>query len=53
MAVETVDERVEPDRYAKPPALKRTPITSGQRQRALAEADAILKRAGRAISRRL
>ena len=35
-----LDERVNPNRYSKPPALKRTPITSRQRQRALAEADA-------------
>ena len=41
-----LDERVEPGRYAKPASLKRTPITSRQRQRALAEADAILDEAG-------
>ena len=41
-----LDERVEPDRYATAASLKRTPITSRQRQRALAEADAILERAG-------
>ena len=39
-------ERIEPDRYAKPTSLKRTPITSRERQRALAEADAILEEAG-------
>ncbi len=41
-----LDERVKPDRYSKPQALKRTPITSRRRQRALAEADAVLERAG-------
>ena len=41
-----LDERTEPDRYAKPTHLNRTPITSRQRQRALAEADAVLERAG-------
>ena len=41
-----LDELVEPSRCAKPPSSKRTPITSRQRQRALAEADAILERAG-------
>jgi hypothetical protein len=41
-----IDERIEPDRYAKPTHLNRTPITSRQRQRALAEADAVLERAG-------
>ena len=41
-----IDERIEPDRYAKPASFKRTPITSRQRQRALAEADAILGEAG-------
>lgn len=41
-----LDERVEPNRYAKTPSLKRTPITSRHRQRALAEADAVLERAG-------
>ena len=41
-----IDERIEPDRYAKPASLKRRPITSRERQRALAEADAILKEAG-------
>jgi hypothetical protein len=41
-----IDERIEPDRYAKPTHLQRTPITSRQRQRALAQADAILKEAG-------
>ena len=41
-----IDERIEPDRYAKPTFLKRAPITSRQRQRALARADAVLKEAG-------
>jgi len=41
-----IDKRIEPDRYAKPTHLNRTPITSRQRQRALAEADAVLERAG-------
>ena len=41
-----LDERAEPDRYAKPTSLKRTPISSRQRQRSLAEADAVLERAG-------
>ena len=45
-ALAELDERVEPDRYAKPPSTNRTPVTSRQRQRALAEADAILERAG-------
>ena len=41
-----LDERIEPDRYARPASLKREPITSRQRQRALAEADVILEEAG-------
>jgi hypothetical protein len=41
-----IDEQVEPDRYVKPASLNRTPITSRQRQRALAQADAILQEAG-------
>ena len=41
-----IDKRIEPDRYAKPTHLNRTPITSRQRQRALTEADAVLERAG-------
>ena len=41
-----IDEQVEPDRYVKPASLNRKPITSRQRQRALAEADAILQEAG-------
>jgi len=41
-----IDERIEPDRYSKPTFAKGTPITSRQRQRALAEADAILEEAG-------
>ncbi len=41
-----IDERIEPDRYSKPTFVKGTPITSRQRQRSLAEADAILEEAG-------
>lgn len=41
-----LDDRVHPNRYAKPTSLKRSPVTSRQRQRALAEADAILEEAG-------
>ena len=41
-----IDERVEPGRYAKPPFVKGKPVTSRVRQRALAEADAILQEAG-------
>jgi len=41
-----IDERIEPDRYSKPTFVKGKPITSRQRQRALAEADAILEEAG-------
>ena len=41
-----LDARVQPDTRALPPSLKRPPITSRQRQRALAEADEVLKRAG-------
>jgi hypothetical protein len=41
-----IDERIEPDRYSKPTFVKGTPITSRHRQRALAEADAILEEAG-------
>ncbi|HUW31676.1 MAG TPA: hypothetical protein VM223_08705 [Planctomycetota bacterium] len=40
------DRRVPPDTRSLPPSLKRSPITSLQRQRALAEADAVLRRAG-------
>ncbi len=41
-----LDQRVPPDTRSQPRALKRRPITSRQRQRALAEADAILEEAG-------
>lgn len=41
-----LDQRISPDRRSCPPFLKRPPITSRQRQRALAEADAVLERAG-------
>ena len=41
-----LDERIDADRYAKPASLRRTPITSRQRQRAIAQADAVLERAG-------
>lgn len=40
------DALLPPDTRSLPPGLKRSPITSKQRQRALAEADAILRRAG-------
>ena len=40
------DERVPPDARSLPPGLKRSPITAKQRQRALTEADQVLKRAG-------
>jgi len=41
-----LDEQVEPDRYVKPASLNRRPITSRQRQRALAKTDAFLQEAG-------
>jgi len=41
-----LDERLPPDTRSLPSALKRAPITSRQRERALAEADAVLRRAG-------
>ena len=41
-----LDERVPPDTRSLPPDRRRTPITSKQRQKALAEADAVLRRAG-------
>jgi len=41
-----LDERVPPDTRSLPAALRRPPITSKQRQKALAEADAVLRRAG-------
>lgn len=40
------DDFVSPDTRSRPRMLTRRPITSKQRQRALAEADAILERAG-------
>jgi len=40
------DEFVSPDTRSQPRFLKRSPITSRQRQRALAEADAVLEKAG-------
>ena len=41
-----LDDRVPPDTWSRPRVLKRPPLTSRQRQRALAEADAVLERAG-------
>ena len=41
-----LDKRIPPDTTSQPRVLRRRPITSRQRQRALAEADAILGRAG-------
>ena len=41
-----LDRRVPPDTRSRPAGLKRPPITSKQRQKALAEADEILRRAG-------
>ena len=41
-----LDDFIRPDTRSRPTALKRRPITSRQRQRALAEADAVLERAG-------
>ena len=41
-----LDERVPPDTRSLPPGLKRSPVTSKQRQKALAEADEVMKRAG-------
>jgi len=41
-----LDDRFQPDTRSKQASLKRPPITSRQRQRALAEADAVLERAG-------
>jgi len=40
------DERSPVDTRSLPPGLKRPPITSKQRQKALAEADEVLRRAG-------
>ncbi len=40
------DEQIDPYRYRKPRLGRNRPITSRQRQRALAEADAILEEAG-------
>jgi len=41
-----LDERIPPDTHSRPAAMKRTAITSKQRQKALAEADEVLRRAG-------
>jgi len=41
-----LDDRIPPVAGSRPPGLKRLPLTSRQRQRALAEADAVLERAG-------
>lgn len=41
-----LDARVPPDTRSLPLGLKRPPITSKQRQKALAEADEVLRRAG-------
>jgi len=41
-----LDDFIRPDTRSRPTALKRRPITSRQRQRALADADAVLERAG-------
>ena len=41
-----LDDRIAPDTRSQPRVLKRPPLTSRQRQRALAEADAVLERAG-------
>ena len=41
-----MDDRIPPDTRSQPRVLKRPPLTSRQRQRALAEADAVLERAG-------
>jgi len=41
-----LDDVVPPDTRSRPGGLKRPPLSSRQRQRALAEADAILERAG-------
>ncbi len=40
------DEFISPDTRSQPRFLKRSPLTTRQRQRVLAEADAILERAG-------
>jgi len=40
-----LDARVPPDTRSLPPSLRRSPITSKQRQKALAVADEILRRA--------
>lgn len=45
-ALADLDERVDPNRYAKPTFLPRTHMTSRRRQQALAQADAVLERAG-------
>lgn len=41
-----VDEQYGPARFSRPASLKHKPITSRERQRALAEADAILEEVG-------
>jgi hypothetical protein len=41
-----LDNCVQPDIRSRPAALRRSPITSRERQHALAEADAVLERAG-------
>ena len=41
-----LDDFVSPDTWSQPRFLKRSPITTRQRQRALAEADAVLEKAG-------
>ena len=41
-----LDDRIAPAIGSRPAGLKRLPLTSRQRQRALAEADAVLERAG-------
>lgn len=45
-ALAELDQQAPPDTRSLPRHLKRRPITSRQRQRALAEADAVLERAG-------
>jgi len=45
-ALAELDRQAAPAAPSRPRTLKRRPITSRQRQRALAEADAVLERAG-------
>lgn len=45
-ALAELDQQAAPSAHSRPRAAKRRPITSRQRQRALAEADAVLERAG-------